>query len=706
MATIGDLVLNLKADSSAMTKGLVQAQRSLASTTEALKREAETFGKSRKEIALYDAAKNGASRSQTALIASLHDEIEAKKRVAKATEEARQKQQQFASSTAALQREAKTFGMSRKQIALYDAAKQGASKGQISMISRLHDEIDAKQKAARATEQARTAQKLLAEQGLKRQKVLVDTTSALRREANTVGMSRKQIALYDAAQQGASKSQLRMISHLHEEINAKQRAARATDQFRQSINNTAKSLVNSAFRLTAFTAAATAAGAAALAIKSVKLAAEAEQTAISFEVMTGSVQVAKNMLGDLRDMAKKTPFEFRDLTKATQTMLQFGIAQDTVLKDLGTLSNVASGNAEKLGLISLAYGQISANGRLMGQDLLQLVNAGFNPLQEISKKTGESMTELRDRMSRGEIGFEEVRQAFIDATSAGGRFFKMNERQSQTLIGKWSALKDEVTVAMIKVGDSIAKNLDLKEVIGGITQMAGTFEDDFLPSIEKAIKLMPDLMKALGDVGKAATSAAGHVADGVNRLQQFAFIATSIASGMNPAETRDAFLREFAPGALQKGGGRPGAVEITPVGGDMEELRKRLRAAFPKTVAAQEARAAAADKEQMEVATRMAGKAMARFIRNGIESLQSGVMSLGGPVKRQEEFSNRVGTLEAKSQESFEVLRANVGEPDKDKDVPKKQLKEAEKTNKLLEKWLKSNDPNLQMNALYLKGLD
>ena len=83
------------------------------------------------------------------------------------------------------------------------------------------------------------------------------------------------------------------------------------------------------------------------------------------------------------------------------------------------LGAVALGNKEKLSSLALVFGQVSSAGRLTGQDLLQFINVGFNPLNYIAKRTGESMEELRDRMSRGAIGVEEVEQAFIDATSNG-----------------------------------------------------------------------------------------------------------------------------------------------------------------------------------------------------------------------------------------------------------------------------------------------
>src|SRR5690606_21925173 len=133
-----------------------------------------------------------------------------------------------------------------------------------------------------------------------------------------------------------------------------------------------------------------------------------------------------------RDFAATTPFSFPDLQSAARTMLAFGVASDQVLPSLRMLGDVAGGDAEKLRLLSLAFGQIASAGRLTGQDLLQLINAGFNPLQEISEATGMSMSDLRDEMAKGNITFEMVVAAFQRATGEGGRFHGMMERMSQT----------------------------------------------------------------------------------------------------------------------------------------------------------------------------------------------------------------------------------------------------------------------------------
>jgi hypothetical protein len=96
----------------------------------------------------------------------------------------------------------------------------------------------------------------------------------------------------------------------------------------------------------------------------------------------------------------------------------------------------------------------------MGQDLNQLINAGFNPLQVISEKTGRSMADLKDDMAAGLITFSDVEDAFKDVTSEGGKFFKMMERQSATVGGRLSTLRDNLQQIGRNLGEIAAPALE------------------------------------------------------------------------------------------------------------------------------------------------------------------------------------------------------------------------------------------------------
>lgn len=164
---------------------------------------------------------------------------------------------------------------------------------------------------------------------------------------------------------------------------------------------------------------------------------ELERAQKQFEVFTGSAQVANRLTKQLRAFGRETPLTFEGGAQAVKTLLQYGVAQDVVIDRMRRLADISGGSLESLQRLSLAFGQITANGRLQGQELRQLVEAGFNPLQSISKRTGESMEVLRKRMADGNLGIDEMTQALVDATSEGGRFNDMlNEIGSDTNFGR------------------------------------------------------------------------------------------------------------------------------------------------------------------------------------------------------------------------------------------------------------------------------
>lgn len=197
-------------------------------------------------------------------------------------------------------------------------------------------------------------------------------------------------------------------------------------------------------------------------------AAELEQIKVSFEVFTGSAATANEMLGLLKNQALKSPMQFQDITKGAQTLLQYGLTAQQVVPVTRMLGDISGGNADRFQRLSLAFGQVNAAGRLMGQEARQMINAGFNPLKAISDSTGVSMAVLTQRMHDGQISVKDVGDAFIAATSEGGQFFGMADRQSLTLQGQFNKLSESVTFALAEMGDSMATAFDIKGAVSGI----------------------------------------------------------------------------------------------------------------------------------------------------------------------------------------------------------------------------------------------
>ena len=203
---------------------------------------------------------------------------------------------------------------------------------------------------------------------------------------------------------------------------------------------------------------AAAAGFAAMKLKdygqyALQTSADFEQLAISFRVMTGSAQTGQELTDAIIKLGAETPMTAQQLSKAAQLLLSFGESAENIIPDLKLLGDITGGEVNRFNQLSLAFAQVGANGKLMGQDLLQMVNAGFNPLQIMSQTTGKSMGELRKEMEEGRITFQMVRQAMADAASEGGRYFGLMEQQSQSLNGRLSTLGDTWEQVAKDIGD-------------------------------------------------------------------------------------------------------------------------------------------------------------------------------------------------------------------------------------------------------------
>jgi len=208
-------------------------------------------------------------------------------------------------------------------------------------------------------------------------------------------------------------------------------------------------------------------------------AAELEQISVSFEVFTGNAEVAKNMLSELKAQALSSPMQFQDIAKGAQTLMGYGLTAQQVIPITKMLGDISGGNADKFGRLSLAFGQVNAAGRLMGQEARQMINAGFNPLQAISDKTGQSMAVLTQRMHDGQISVREVAQAFIYATSEGGRYFNMAEKQAQTLSGAFNKMSESITFTLAAIGENLNKTFDISGLTERIAFLATKLAQNF-----------------------------------------------------------------------------------------------------------------------------------------------------------------------------------------------------------------------------------
>jgi tape measure domain-containing protein len=213
----------------------------------------------------------------------------------------------------------------------------------------------------------------------------------------------------------------------------------------------------------------------------------------SFTVMTGSADKASETVKKLADIGAKTPFDMPQLADATSLLMNYGFSADDAVDSMMMLGDISQGNADKLDSISRAYGKMSSAQKVSLEDINMMIDAGFNPLQEISEHTGESMQSLYDRISKGKMSVDEITESMKRSTSEGGKYFKSMDAQSQNLDGRLSTLSDTI-------------NSKLGEALQPILQKAA---DEWIPNITNAIdnmdmdsvvSVIDDIISCVGDL--------------------------------------------------------------------------------------------------------------------------------------------------------------------------------------------------------------
>ena len=213
----------------------------------------------------------------------------------------------------------------------------------------------------------------------------------------------------------------------------------------------------------------------------------------SFTVMTGSADKASETIKKLADIGATTPFDMPQLADATSLLMNFGFSADDAVDSMMMLGDISQGNADKLNSIARAYGKMNSAQKVTLEDINMMIDAGFNPLQEISEKTGESMQSLYDRISKGKMSVDEITESMKRSTSEGGKYFQSMDEQSQTLEGRLSTLSDTV-------------NSKLGEALQPILQKAA---DEWIPNITNAIdnmdvdsvvSVIDDIVSGVGDL--------------------------------------------------------------------------------------------------------------------------------------------------------------------------------------------------------------
>lgn len=232
------------------------------------------------------------------------------------------------------------------------------------------------------------------------------------------------------------------------------------------------------------------AGFGAIALKN---AADVESFQVRLGTLLKSTEKAKVLMKDLTDFTAKTPFQLPGVVKTASQLLAFGFESDKIVNTLRILGDVAAGSGASIGDIGLIFGQISAAGKLTGERFLQLAERGVPIATNLSKITGIAEQRIPEAISAGVISFELVEKAFQRMTSEGEVFFKATEKQSTTLGGLFSTLKDNIFLSLASIGQTLVDTFDLKTKIAGLIKSIASLTEKF----NNFVKNNPRLTKFL-----------------------------------------------------------------------------------------------------------------------------------------------------------------------------------------------------------------
>lgn len=215
---------------------------------------------------------------------------------------------------------------------------------------------------------------------------------------------------------------------------------------------------------------------------------EFQQFEIAFETMLGSGQKAKVMISDLANLAATTPFDMKGVVSGAKQLLAYGFAANEITETMRRLGDVSAGLGLNLQDLTWLYGTTMVQGRLFTRDLMQFTGRGIPLTEELAKQFGVTKDKVSELVTAGKVGFPEVKKAIESLTNEGGKFGGLMEKQSHSITGQISNIKDTIEMAINDLG----------------TQTEGLMNDAL--SITSTVI---DHWKGIGEVILAAASAIG-----------------------------------------------------------------------------------------------------------------------------------------------------------------------------------------------------
>lgn len=231
---------------------------------------------------------------------------------------------------------------------------------------------------------------------------------------------------------------------------------------------------------------------------------EMEQYTTSLEVMLGSASKATAMIEKMRDFAAKTPLTLENVISGGSLLMSYGVDESNLIDTMTKLGDLARGNAEKMDRITLAYGQMLAKGKVTGEELMQMAEAGV-PLQTaLAESIGVTGEEFSKMVSAGKVGIDDLNKAITGLTTGNGKFAGMMEKQSQTMHGMLSTLLDNISEFFRKMGEGAFG--EVKSVLQDVSDQLAEWEqdgtlDEWAQNLGVSLKNLVAFMKQAISVG-------------------------------------------------------------------------------------------------------------------------------------------------------------------------------------------------------------
>lgn len=181
---------------------------------------------------------------------------------------------------------------------------------------------------------------------------------------------------------------------------------------------------------------------------------EFQKLEVAFETMLGSKERSDALMQQIVRTAAITPFGLQEVAGGAKSLMAFGIQAEEVNETLMRLGDIASALSIPMGDMVYLYGTSMVQGRMYGQDLQQFMGRGIPLAEELAKQLGITKSEVKDAVSAGKIGAEEVKKAIWSMTDKGSMFGGLMERQSETINGQIANIQDAIEVMFNDIGQS------------------------------------------------------------------------------------------------------------------------------------------------------------------------------------------------------------------------------------------------------------